>query len=218
VPVATRTDIGADIAIKGIPGNDKHHSGGVGQGTLVISSGSSLIVRGVNNPSAEVVLHIEELLESKNMSVRTRKDSQDDDEPLDHLNGEAYTLSEAKEMIDTLRAELKSKPAASSSLAQTTTEPSSHVMLPTPAPKPAIPEPAPPVAKPTQPSGSTSIADIGRNTMTVRRETPITALDHLRVQLNQASTEEEKGILYRKIKALEAEQRGPRPHARLRGV
>jgi hypothetical protein len=88
------------------------------------------------------------------MSIRTsngrvRQTSDDDDEPLDHLTAEPNTLTDAREMIDALRAELKSKPAAAA------TTPASQVMLPTPTPKLAVREPALPATKPASPPAST---------------------------------------------------------------
>jgi DNA-binding XRE family transcriptional regulator len=94
--------------------------------------GLSLILQGRNSPSSETALQITELLKDNPMSIRLAPgqkrgtSNDDDDEPLDHLTAEANTLSEAREMIDALRAELKGKPAASSNL--------SHVVIPAPTP------------------------------------------------------------------------------------
>jgi hypothetical protein len=116
------------------------------------------------------------------------------------MNNEPKTLLLAKERISELTEEIK----LLKGMAARATPPAAQA--------PTLP------AKPARPTGSTSIAELGRNPMIIRPETPVTALDHLRVELNQASTEEEKNICYRRIKALEAEQSGPRPRARLRGV
>jgi hypothetical protein len=74
------------------------------------------ILAGRNRPTAEQILTIQDFLKDKNMSIRLapgqKRRTSDDDEPLDHLTAEPNTLAEARDMVDALRAELKSKLAA----------------------------------------------------------------------------------------------------------
>jgi hypothetical protein len=79
------------------------------------------ILAGRNGLTGEQALAINSFLESQSMATATsqrrlnpshqRPTSQADDEPLDPMTDEPLTLYEASEVIDALRAKLKSKPA-----------------------------------------------------------------------------------------------------------
>jgi hypothetical protein len=173
--------------------------------------GLSLILKGINSPNSETTLHALELLK-KNSMIQTpapnRRLSLDDDDERNGLDsaGQPRTLALAKDMlmrsqerVSFLQKEVQQLKAAPPAVAKV-----AKVAAPTEAPnRPATPPP-------TVTDSSTG--------MIVRPETPLTEIDRLRTQLNHASSQEEKGILYRKIKTLSAEQSGPPRRSRLRGA
>jgi hypothetical protein len=137
--------------------------------------------------------------------------SDDDDEPLDHLTGEPNTLYEACEMIDALRAELKSKPAAAA------ITPASQLVLPTPTPKPAVELPA--ASTPTTAwekevlrAHQAATADLSSEPLEKQ------SIPQLRAALNAEKDPARRTVIYRQLKQVERDAKLVNPRARLRSV
>ena len=155
------------------------------------------ILKGKHSPNAEVALHIEELLRTNMTTV---------DQP--------KTLTAAKDLIESLRAELAQLKAG-----KATTLPPATVQIPpvTVTPPIAPKQPAPlPVA--STPPAATNDRGTG---MIFHPGPPLVDLspaDRLRVELNGEKDQAKRVAIHRKIKAIEAELLGPRPVARLHGA
>ena len=255
-----------------------------------------------NRPTAEQILIIQDFLKDKNMSIRLapgqkRRTSNDDDEPLNFLTDEPNTLCQAREMVDALRAELKSKPAPAIAITPAPPEPTDSQPapqaiqpIPAPAPKPTVHLPAASMATPSietlsiaelrcglqnakdasqqsvyyqelkrrepltskardfhAPPGmelvSTAEMDAlqravekgrsrtrqslaatsatpaaGSPVFMIRPESPVTALDRLRCELNAEKDTAKRTALYKQIKGMEQDAKLSNPRARLRGA
>jgi hypothetical protein len=148
-----------------------------------------------NRPSGETALRIVEFLKSKNMTTDKPK-----------------TLTAALDQIEALTAELAQLKAGKA------TTPTGTVQMP-PAVTATLPiAPKPPAPLPVAPPAATN----SRGTEMVFNPGPplseMTEIDRLRVELNAEKDQTKRQVLYRKIKAAEAERRGPQRVSRLHGV
>jgi transcriptional regulator with XRE-family HTH domain len=194
--------------------------------TIGISAAAlSEIMRGVNNPNAEVVLHVQEILD-KSMStqiafnpakVRTPAHDDDPDDQLDFLNDDPKTLGTARSMLTSARKLIaKLEQAQSAAATGTPTLPigSKQPTSATDTRKPGALATSP--AKPAAPSPATSTKTTD---MVIRCEKPVTELDQLRAELNATKDDGQRVILYKRIKEGErANSLGPNPTARFRGL